>query len=1029
MRTDVNSTLLFASLERRLPSIAAGPDNLLGAFAELCEVLEAQGKYIVTIFPEYTPHDWADHIGGLFSLADRILGEPVYQRLTPAELALFAFGLAAHDWGMAVSDAELRVLRGDDIGSVSFPLLPGEPEGARKTVAGLEADGLQTSLAWREYLRATSGDRSGARLRAHLARHGAVFAEAVARIAEGHTRDTSEIRDHTRYPTNMSVFGETVNLSALATYVRIIDLLDIGDDRTPYALWKFVAPRDCVSRMHWDRHRALSPVSVRRGDAVRTLVVTGSTSDPDTFAALADLQAWIESQFNESMATLRSTAGAYDLDFDSRINWTVQAVGFQPIKLRFELHRERMLQLLSSELYDRDPFAFLRELLQNSVDAIDARDALLHREGATLTGQISVRLITTSTGLEVEWRDNGIGMDEEVIRSFFCAIGQSWYHSRDAQKRVGIEFISQFGIGILSCFAISDELYVETRRDPHFCTDQNGLAIEIPSRQSHFRVRRRPDLPIGTCVRLKITNAAARHVTKTAICAHLARISRFVRHDISLESDGVPSFLGAKAAESLAGGDTQDLMYPVRGETGKVLREKTERVDVVLADPGQTYTGRFSVLLPKRPDMTEETVKYATWTLEGQAVSFEDVILRSERAVFLKGVQAGPVSSTGRGVHVQRRDPLPLLTYTSWPPTTMLLNLLRPSMAQVDLSRSEVRAKGEELEGLVQTEIARKVAPRILGGLSDDPAHNALVLGSLAFFCGLNWQGLGSLLPLDRFPVLVLGAATGLHWQALSDFTNCDRILEAPFELSYAWEKCFPRSSVRDGWRCSWAGLDAYVCELSSKRDPWLGPMVSLSQIALRNSGWRPTGLSVVVPPDGESAPLACRYWVRQAPTLASSGPNSPSETLGTWGDASPALLHFDDAINRYAALGSRYWNLNHGKIQAIVVALRELSARAKRQELPDEIRDKYFYLASNTYYGFTVPSRQSGQTLGLSLPNELLSLAEIVGIRCEFRLEPEDFFPGTLGRYANPYHYPLNTWVASKSAFGGSLLSGPESQ
>lgn len=968
MRTDVRSTLLFAILERRLPSIAAGPDNLLGALAELCEVLEAQGKYIVTIFPEYTPHDWADHIGGLFALADRILGEPVYQRLSPAELALFAFGLAAHDWGMAVSDAELRVLRGDDIGSASIALLPGEPGAARNAVAELEADGQQTSFAWREYLRGTSGDRSGARLRAHLARHGAVFAEAVARIAEGHTRDTAEIRDHSRYPTNMGVFGETVNLSALATYVRIIDLLDIGEDRTPYALWKFVAPRDSVSRMHWDRHRALSPVSVRRGDAVRTLVVTGSTSDPDTFAALADLQAWIESQFDQSMATLRSTAGAYDLDIDSRIDWTVQAIGFQPIKLRFELHRDRMLQLLSSELYDRDPLAFLRELLQNSVDAIDARDALLHREGATLTGQISVRLVSNSTGLEIEWRDNGIGMDEEVIRSFFCTIGQSWYHSRDAQQRVGIEFISQFGIGILSCFAISDELYVETKRDPHFCTDHNGLAIEIPSRQSHFRVRRRPDLPIGTCVRLKITNAAARHVTKSAICAHLARISRFVRHGISLESDGVFSFLGAKAAESPAGGDAQDLMYPVRGETGEVLRDKTERVDIALADPGQTYTGRFSVLLPKRPDMTEETVRHATWTLEGQAISFEDVILRSERAVFLKGVQAGPVRATSRAVHVPSRHPAPLLAYSSWPPTTMLLNLLRPSMAQVDLSRSEIRAKGGELEGLVQTEIARKVAPHILGGLSDDPAHNALVFGSLAYFCGLDWQGLGSLLPLEKFPVLVLGAATGLHWQALSDFTNGERLLEAPYELTYAWEKHFPRSSVRDVWRCSWAGLNAYVCELSSRRDPWLGPVVRLSQIALRKSGWHPTGLSVVVPPTGESIPLGCRTWVRQVPALPSCGAGSRSETLGIWGDASPTLLHFDDAINRYAAFGSRYWNLNHGKIQAIVVALRELWARARRQELPDEIRVKYGYLTSNSYYGFTVPSRQSGQTLGLSL-------------------------------------------------------------
>src|SRR5207249_3223356 len=131
-------------------------------------------------------------------------------------------------------------------------------------------------------------------LRKHLEPLGAVFADAVAKIAEGHTLGVREVRDADRYPLGLSVFGETVNLAALTTYVRIVDLLDIGEDRTPYALWKFVAPADPISSMEWKKHRALSPVSVKHGSVLREVLVSGHTDDPVVFAALADLRSWID---------------------------------------------------------------------------------------------------------------------------------------------------------------------------------------------------------------------------------------------------------------------------------------------------------------------------------------------------------------------------------------------------------------------------------------------------------------------------------------------------------------------------------------------------------------------------------------------------------------------------------------------------------------------------------------------------------------------------------------------------------------
>lgn len=379
----IEASKLYQALRARRVEIAAGPEDLVAEFDRLRVVLLEHGKYIVTIFPEYTPHDTTRHLDHLFFLADRVLGADLYARLSPAEVALLAFGLYAHDWGMAVSQRELQALR-DGTETEAFSLLPGEPALAQRYVAERNTSGRQPDSLWTEYLRVTHGRRSGARLRTYLTSVGSAMAEAVARIAEGHTLDARDIRDVHRYPVSYPVFGEAVNLAALSEYVRIIDLLDIGEDRTPYALWKFVAPLDPTSSTEWSKHRALSPAAVRAGGPLRQVIVGGVTDDPAVYAALADLREWVTSQFATAMLHLRHIGGPYDVDLDSRIDWLVQAQGFEPVLARFELDRDALIKMLGRELYGDAALVFIRELLQNSVDAIEAREDVLSREGTRL---------------------------------------------------------------------------------------------------------------------------------------------------------------------------------------------------------------------------------------------------------------------------------------------------------------------------------------------------------------------------------------------------------------------------------------------------------------------------------------------------------------------------------------------------------------------------------------------------------------------------------------------------------------------
>jgi hypothetical protein len=108
----IESSVIHREMVRRLGEIPSSSGRLLAEFERIQDTLREQGKYIVRVFPEYTPHDPSLHLDHLFPLADRLLGSALYERLNATELVVLAFSLFAHDWGMAVSEAEQAKLRG-----------------------------------------------------------------------------------------------------------------------------------------------------------------------------------------------------------------------------------------------------------------------------------------------------------------------------------------------------------------------------------------------------------------------------------------------------------------------------------------------------------------------------------------------------------------------------------------------------------------------------------------------------------------------------------------------------------------------------------------------------------------------------------------------------------------------------------------------------------------------------------------------------------------------------------------------------
>ena len=121
----------------------------------------------------------------------------------------------------------------------------------------------------------------------------------------------------------------------------------------------------------------------------------------------------------------------------------------------FQVETTRILQILAREIYD-SPLALLRENLQNAYDAVRMRFA----NTGTLAdgGRIDIRV---GNG-EISITDNGIGMNEEVLRENFWKAGSSGKRS-DGARRAGV--VGSFGIGAMANFGVCTRLTVETRSE------------------------------------------------------------------------------------------------------------------------------------------------------------------------------------------------------------------------------------------------------------------------------------------------------------------------------------------------------------------------------------------------------------------------------------------------------------------------------------------------------------------------------------------------------------------------------------
>jgi hypothetical protein len=534
-------TTLFQSLLNS-PAGGAVPSS---AVESLCREARERMKAVPALHPQFTLHDDA-HLLRVTELIAYVLGS-TRTVLNGTELVLLILAAHFHDTGMVPDAAEWTSIEASNdfqlhrelwlqdhpnAAELDAYLASPSAEPTQKAQVGLQRAELEFALR-SDYVRQSHGQRSAEIVRKQygsdprLIEVSRGFPDLLAELCFSHVWDPGEL---TRLESDRLVGLHPVNLRYLAVVLRLADILDFDRERTPDSLFRTIHFTSDVSLREWEKHRSV------RGWTVGSELIRFEMEfeHPIYERAARQFLDWIDAELTAAHEMVRSQAARFS-DYRlplparvdrSRIGPKNQAYVYHD--LEFSLTRDDIVKLLMTEKLYGSPDLCVRELLQNSLDALRYRIALFRLDDLEWkSGNVSFFHGVNGDGSQfLRCTDNGVGMDEGIILKFLTKVGRSFYRSpffeqeRQRFRTKGVDFdpCSRFGIGFMSCFMLGDRIRIETRRTygPNAAPGKSWV-VDINGLSSILVLRPGPDSqPIGTTVTIRLRDGVdALHLVAT----------------------------------------------------------------------------------------------------------------------------------------------------------------------------------------------------------------------------------------------------------------------------------------------------------------------------------------------------------------------------------------------------------------------------------------------------------------------------------------------------------------------------------
>ena len=448
----------------------ASPENL-ATVQQLVRHAHGLLTAIRDTFPKYTLHD-RQHAENVLALMEQLLGDST-QHLTDLEAGMLVLGSYFHDIGMVYTLDELENIASE---SEFKRFLEDHPTAylRSRSATTLPIDVIE------DYCRARHADRVFEqldRIDPELLRwSGVTFRSPLAEICRSHNIDPASLKDDLFDTSFMGV----CDLRFCAVLLRLADALDFDDSRAPSALYRHLGlshksnARETTSDLEWTKHLASRGFRFpEERDGQYRLGIVASPKQPNVEHAIRAYIDCVELELAQCRNLVKYCSRRWaNITLPTGVDRKdIISDGYIYGEYQFSLDRQAVLQLfMGDDLYE-EPHVFVRELLQNSIDACRLAAAFAVR--GVHPPSIDISIWDDSAGyVWVRVDDGGTGMDERIIRDYLLAVGRSYYKSAQLEADLmqhsagmsGFKAISRFGIGILSCFLVGDCVEVSSLR-------------------------------------------------------------------------------------------------------------------------------------------------------------------------------------------------------------------------------------------------------------------------------------------------------------------------------------------------------------------------------------------------------------------------------------------------------------------------------------------------------------------------------------------------------------------------------------
>lgn len=448
------------------------------------------------IFDEYTKHD-ITHIDYMLDSLEWIIPDATKNKLTPTDWLMITLSIYFHDLGMLVTKDEFNNRNSSEFPRFKKEILDGKfGLDYKEKVLKFDSVEKQDRFMYQELVRKTHAERIKYwildeknpsfpdnltiidEIKNLIANADNMFRSDLALICQSHHLD--DLDDFDKYKTNQQYgpsINEKANLHYCALILRTADLLHITSDRTPSIEFRLINPNDPISQDEWAKQDAVKAVrpKAKKNDEGNidntlpqdTLEVIALFENEKGFFGLISYLNYAKAQLQESFKLNEQANKQNDVNFEfpwkSIDDSSIITKDFEKKQFEFALDQTRILDLLVGHTLYNDSSVVLRELTQNGIDAskllkyeLDKKSPNSYKPEINIEWDRSSRVLSFS--------DNGTGMTLEIIENHLLKVGSSRYQDEKFKKKYP-EFssISRFGIGLLTCFLIADDLDVITK--------------------------------------------------------------------------------------------------------------------------------------------------------------------------------------------------------------------------------------------------------------------------------------------------------------------------------------------------------------------------------------------------------------------------------------------------------------------------------------------------------------------------------------------------------------------------------------